>query len=75
MQQIQVSQKLYKLLASLQVFVRKYLNVKCEGFKFSGHFPSNSKCDSIPYNLNYLLLLSYMGLLQIPKKILTLEHV
>ena len=48
---------------------------KSEEFKFSGHFPSNSECDSIPYNLKLLICMILYGPTPKSKKILTLEHV
>ena len=47
-------------IAGVTAGIRKEI-FKYEGFKLSGHFPSNSECDSIPYNLKLLISMIVYG--------------
>ena len=47
-------------IAGVAAGIRKEI-FKCEGFKFSGHFPSHSECYGIPYNLKLLISMILYG--------------
>ena len=47
-------------IAGVTAGIRKEI-FKCEGFKLSGHFPSNSEFDSILYNLKLLISMILYG--------------